>query len=145
MATRGTMFWSWHTERHLVWRLLIWTDPEVVNTGAYQWLHFRRVLWLNRNVKDFLKFTVGGAWREPVDNRVKAISKVSGLNFFGKTDCHLQTFYRLWHICNVKGVLKSKTVKSEIFLTVKELVLIDTYKPSIRFYVIITFCWCSLI
>ena len=31
----------------------------------------------------------------------------------------------------VKGVLKSNTVKSEIFLTVKELVLIDKYTPSI--------------
>ena len=34
---------------------------------------------------------------------------------------------------DVKGVLKSKTVKREIFFPVKELVLIDKYTPSIIF------------
>ena len=36
-------------------------------------------------------------------------------------------------------LLKSKTVKREIFLPVKELVLIHKYTPSIRFFIIINF------
>ena len=38
------------------------------------------------------------------------------------------------YLTDFKGVLKSKTAKSEIFLPVKELVLIDKYTPSIRFW-----------
>ena len=41
---------------------------------------------------------------------------------------------------DIKEVLKSKTVKSEIFLPVKELVLIDKYAPSIRFWSLSLFC-----
>ena len=40
----------------------------------------------------------------------------------------------------IKDELKSKTVKGEIFLPVKELVLIDKYKPSIRFWSLSLFC-----
>ena len=43
-------------------------------------------------------------------------------------------------IKSFKGVLKSKTVKIEIFLPVKELVLIDKYTPSIRFWSLSLFC-----
>ena len=41
---------------------------------------------------------------------------------------------------DIKEVLKSKTVRSEIFLPVKELVLIDIYTPSIRFWSLSLFC-----
>ena len=40
----------------------------------------------------------------------------------------------------IKGILKSKTIKCEIFLPVKELVLIDIYTPIIRFRSLSLFC-----
>ena len=41
---------------------------------------------------------------------------------------------------SIKGLLQSKIVESEIFLPVKELVLIDKYTPSIRFWSLSLFC-----
>ena len=45
-------------------------------------------------------------------------------------------------VCFLKGECKSKTVKREIFLPVKELVLIDKY-TSIRFWSLSPFWQCS--
>ena len=57
---------------------------------------------------------------------------------------HRQVTDKMFVIQCLKGVLKPKTVKSEIILPVKELVLIDKYTPSFRFWSLSLFCLCSL-
>ena len=68
-----------------------------------------------------------------------AEKSVEGEENFWKIDRHHGLFWGLV-LPIFKGVFKSKTVKREIFLPVKELVLIDKYTSSIKSGSLSLFC-----